>query len=47
MLRGRKVVTSINITKENYDYIRKEADKENRSLSSYLDMLISGIRQQK
>ena len=47
MLRGRKVVTSINITKENYDYIKKQADKENRSLSSYFDMLISQIKQRK
>lgn len=44
MEKKSTVITTVSLTKENYDFLKKEARADNRSMGSYVNMLISKQR---
>ena len=42
----KKVATTFNITEENLMFLAKQAEKEGRSKSSFLNVLLDNIREQ-
>ena len=41
----KKVATTFNITEENLKYLAEKAEKEGRSKSSFLNVLLDSIRE--